>query len=74
MTTEPDLFDKLQEIKERVEKARKREARIAEELDHAILLVEALQLLRVGSFHPARHGDVQACKERIRRRLGVIAA
>ena len=44
MTTEPDLFDKLQEIKERVEKARKREAKIAEELDHAILLVEAAPL------------------------------
>ena len=74
MTTETDLFDKLQEINERVEKARKREAKIAEELDHAILLVEALQLLRVGSFHPARHGDVQAGKDRIRKRLGVIAA
>lgn len=74
MMPEPDLFDKLQEIKERVEKARKREAKIAEELDHAILLVEALQLLRVGSFHPARHSDVQACKERIRKRLGVVAA
>lgn len=72
-SADTDLFDKLQALSERVEKARKREARIAEELDSALLLVEALQLLRTGSWHASKHNEVAACKARIRQRLGIAA-
>lgn len=73
MTTEPDLFDRLQEMSDRIERLRARELKKLDLIETELLLAEALSLLRVATFHPSKSDQVAAVKNGIRRKLGVAA-
>lgn len=73
MTREPDLFDKLQEMTDRIERLRERELKKLDRIEIELLLVEALSVIRRGQYHPSAVPEVAAVKEKIRKRIGVAA-
>lgn len=73
MTDEPDLFDKLQEMTDRIERLRERELKKLDKIEVELLLVEALSVIRRGKYHPSAVREVAALKEKIRKRIWVAA-